>query len=48
MNNHRSKKESEEEQNRRMNQEATVEKLKTPKQEIKKLKTLDELLKEKH
>lgn len=40
MNDHKRKKESEEEQDRRLNQEATMEKLKTPKQEIKKLKTL--------
>ena len=38
--------ESEEQQDRRMNQEATMEKLKTPKQDIKKLKTLNDLLKE--
>ena len=39
-------KESEEEQERRMNQEATMEKLKTPKSDVKKLKTLDDILKE--
>ena len=39
--------ETEEERDRRLNQEATIEKLKTPKHEIKKLKTLEELLKEK-
>lgn len=38
--------ETEEEKDRRLNQDATVEKLKTPKHEIKKLKTLEELLKE--
>lgn len=40
-------KESEEQQDRRLNQQATMEKLKTPIKEVKKLKTLDELLKEK-
>ena len=40
-------KETEEEKDRRLNQEATMEKLKTPKHEVKKLKTLEELLKEK-
>ena len=39
--------ETEEEKDRRLNQEATMEKLKTPKHELKKLKTLEELLKEK-
>lgn len=47
MNDQKSRKESEEEKDRRLNQEATMEKLKTPKHEIKKLKTLEELLKEK-
>lgn len=42
-----SRKETEEEKDRRLNQETTMEKLKTPKHEIKKLKTLEELLKEK-
>ncbi|HMY90771.1 MAG TPA: hypothetical protein PLM85_08985 [Nitrosomonas sp.] len=41
------KNESEEEQDRRLNQQATMEKLKTPIKEVKSLKTLDELLKEK-
>ena len=36
-----------EEIDRRLNQEATLEKLKTPKKDIKNLKTLDEILKEK-
>jgi|GEM_PF-6438713 hypothetical protein len=39
--------ESEDEQDRKLNQKVTLEKLRTPKQEIKKLKTLEELLKEK-
>lgn len=47
MNDENLTKEQEEEQDRRLNQEATMEKLKTPKQEIKKLKTLKELLQEK-
>ena len=38
---------TEEEKDRRLNQETTIEKLKTPKHEIKKLKTLEALLKEK-
>lgn len=48
MNDENLNKENEEEQDRRLNQEATMEKLKTPKQEIRKLKTLKELLQEKH
>ena len=36
-----------EEIDRRLNQEATLEKLKTSKKDIKKLKTLDDILKEK-
>ena len=47
MNYQNSNKETEEGKDRRLNQEATMEKLKTPKHEIKKLKTLEELLKEK-
>ena len=47
MNDQNSSKETEEEKDRRLNQEATMEKLKTPKHEIKKLKTLEQLLKEK-
>lgn len=38
---------SEEEQDRRLNQQATMEKLRTPAKDVKKLTTLDELLKEK-
>ncbi len=41
------RKETEEEKDRRLNQDATMEKLKTPKHKIKELKTLQELLKEK-
>ena len=37
-----------EEVDKRMNDEATLEKRKTKKAKIKELKTLDELLKEKH
>lgn len=47
MNEQNPSKETEEEKDRRLNQETTMEKLKTPKHEIKKLKTLEELLKEK-
>jgi hypothetical protein len=39
--------ETEDEKERRLNQAATMEKLRTPQHEIKKLKTLEELLKEK-
>ena len=46
MNNPKTIKESEEKENSRLNQEATMEKLKTPKHEIKKLKTLEDLLRE--
>ena len=42
------KKESEEDQDRRLNQQATMEKLKTPVKDVKNFKTLDDLLKEKH
>ncbi len=41
------KNKSDEEIDRKLNQEATMEKLKTPKKDIKKLKTLEEVLKEK-
>jgi len=47
MSNQKPRQETEEEKDRRLNQDATMEKLKTPKHEIKKLKTLEELLKEK-
>ena len=40
------KNKSEEEIERRLNQEATMEKLKTPKKDIKNLKTLEDVLKE--
>jgi PHD/YefM family antitoxin component YafN of YafNO toxin-antitoxin module len=46
-NNSDKKHESEEETDRRLNQEATMEKLKTPNKDIKNLKTLEEILKEK-
>lgn len=38
--------ETEEEKDQRVNKDASLEKLKTPKHEIKKLKTLEELIKE--
>ncbi len=47
MNGHENQKETEEEKEKRMNQEATMEKLKTPNHNIKQLKTLEELLREK-
>ncbi len=47
MSNQSPRQEKEEEKERRLNQDATIEKLKTPKHEIKKLKTLEELLKDK-
>lgn len=46
MSEQKSRKETEEEQERRLNQEASFEKLRTPRQEVKKLKTLEELLKD--
>ena len=45
-NNSDKRNESEEETDRRLNQEVTMEKLKTPKKDIKNLKTLEEMLKE--
>ncbi|WP_353301906.1 hypothetical protein [Sessilibacter corallicola] len=45
MSDQKPRQETEDEKDHRLNQDATMEKLKTPKHEIKKLKTLEELLK---